>query len=196
MNGLDWAILGVIGLLVVAGLWKGLIRLVFAVLSVAVALVLACLSTGIGTEALTPIIRNPAVAAIVSFIVVFIILLVIMGLVGRLLSKAIHVLGLGWVDRFGGAVLGLAGALLIVGGAFLVIELAGQENHPIVKESRLAPMGAQVAGTLRGALPEDIRDMIEDRREPLEGMDDLIEKGKEQLEKIPDEVKERLPEEV
>jgi membrane protein required for colicin V production len=196
MNGLDWVILVVIGILVVAGLWKGLIRLVFAVLSVAVAVVLACLSTGIGTEALTPILRNPAPAAVVAFVVVFVLLLVILGIVGRLLSKAVHVLGLGWVDRCGGAILGLAGALLIIGAAFLVIELAGREGHPVVRESRLAPLGTRVAGTLSGALPGEVRDMIEKRREPLEDVEDLIEKGKEQLEKIPGEVKERVTEDI
>ncbi|MCK4545980.1 MAG: CvpA family protein [Candidatus Eisenbacteria sp.] len=196
MNVLDWIILAVMGILVIAGLWKGLIRLVFAVLSVLVSIVLACLSTGVGTQLLTPIIGNPAIAAVVAFIVVFVAVLVIMGLVARALSKAVHVLGLGWADRLGGAVLGLAGALLVIGAAFLLVDLAGQERQTVVRESRLAPLGFKVANTLGGVLPEEVRGLIGDRGESLEDLEDLIDKGREKVKELPSDVKERISDEV
>jgi membrane protein required for colicin V production len=196
MNGMDWAILGVVLVLVVTGLWKGIIRLVFTVLSVAAAVVLACRSTGVGAELLTPVTKNPALAAVAAFVIVFVLVLIIMGMVGRLLSKAVHLLGLGWVDRLGGAIVGLAGAALIIGAVFLVIDLAALDQNRLIRESTLAPLGSRIAETLSGTLPEGVRDMIEKRRDRLEDIEDLLEKGKEKLEEIPSEVKERIPEDV
>jgi len=195
-NGLDWVILGVVCFLVVAGLWKGLVRLVFAVLSVVAAAVKKRLTTGLGTQALTPLTRNPALAAVASFIIAFVVVLILMGFLGRLLSRAIHLLGLGWVDRLGGAILGLAGAALVVGALFLVLGLAGMEQNDWVRDSALAPYGNEIADLLDGVFPEDIRDMIEKRRKDFEEMEKRLEEGQRRLEELPPEVRERISEEI
>jgi membrane protein required for colicin V production len=195
-NGLDWAILVMAVLLLAAGLWKGLIRLVFAVFSVAAAIVLACLSTGMGSQALMPLIRNPALAAMASFVVVFFFVLIVLGLVGRLLSKAVRLLGLGWVDRLGGAAVGLAVAALVVGALFLAFDLAGVDRSDLVRESALAPAGMRIAGVLDGVFPKEVRRMIEKRRKDFEEMEERIDEGRRRLKDLPPEVRDRISEEI
>jgi len=196
MNGLDWVMLVVAGLFVIGGLWKGLIRLVFAVVAVVAAVLLACLATGPGTGMLSGFIENRAAAAVVSFIVVFVVVLVLLAIVAAALSRAVHVLGLGWIDRAGGAVLGLAGALLVLGALFLVLDLAGYGGRDFVRNARLAPVGRAVAGILDDAFPEDIREMMEKRRDDFRRMEEWMEEGREKMQEVPEKAREYLPEEV
>lgn len=188
MNGMDWALLGVVSILVIVGLVKGLIRVVFAVLSVVLAIVLAGRFTAVGSELLAPLLENRALAAVAGFVLVFVLVLVIMALFGRALLKAVHVLGLGWVDRLGGALLGLATALLLVGAAFLLIDLAGLDHHSLVRESTLAPYGSAIADRLGRVFPDSVHEMIRERRKNLEDVGDLLERGQEQIEEMSSQV--------
>lgn len=195
MNELDWILLVVMGVFTVVGLFRGLIRLVFTVLSVVVAIVLAGRSTGAGTTLMGRFVDSPAVAAVAAFLLVFIIVLVVMAIVGRLLTKAVNVLGLGWIDRLGGAVFGLATALLVAGATFLLLDLGGLEGHRLVRESTVAPIGWSVADGLRGVFPKGVRDKIQERGKQLKGATKAVERGREQMEELSEEV-EKLSEKV
>jgi len=184
MNGLDWVLVGVAVVFSVVGIFRGLIRVVFAVLSLVVAIVVAGRFTGVGGQLLLPLVKNPALSAVVAFVAAFVVIMVFMALFGRLLSKAIHVLGLGWLDRLGGGVLGLATAALLIGVVFLVIDLAGLRGAPVVRESTLAPTGFRIAETLSRVLPEQIREAMDRERARLDDLREAVEERRDDFEDL------------
>ncbi|MBO4264109.1 MAG: CvpA family protein [Bacteroidales bacterium] len=65
---------------------------------------------------------NPAVASIFCYAVVFLFVAILLGMVGRLVTKAIKTASLGWVNRLAGLVFALGTTALLLGMAISLFE--------------------------------------------------------------------------
>jgi membrane protein required for colicin V production len=112
MNWLDIIILVLILVPAVAGLKFGIIKILFTVAGIIIGVVLA----GQFSDSLAGIltfISDPGWAKIAAFAFIMIAVLILSGVAAGLLSSVLSAILLGWVNRVGGAVLGI-----VLGGIF------------------------------------------------------------------------------
>ena len=115
MTWIDWVILIVIGLSVLGGLQQGFFRSVCSLGGLLLGLVLAAWNYARIAALLKPLVRVESVADTISFLLIALVVMGLAGLVGSVLAKALHKIGLGCLDRIAGAAFGLfQGALLVV----------------------------------------------------------------------------------
>ncbi|NQT31840.1 MAG: CvpA family protein [Deltaproteobacteria bacterium] len=124
MNWLDIVILVAVAIAAIIGLKLGLIKAVLLLAGIIVGVVLAGHYSGPLGERLT-FISSEGVAKVVAFAVIMLAVLAVAAIATALLTWAAKVVMLGWVNRLGGAVVGLllgaffCGALLAMWVYFL-----------------------------------------------------------------------------
>jgi len=126
VNWLDVVIVVMVLAFVVWGLVKGVIVTLFGLAGLAVGIKLAwtyypSLSTRLG------FIQNAVAVKIAAFALILLGILIATWIVGVLVRRLITAVGLGWLDRLGGAVLGLA-----LGIFFSVVLIAALLRVPLV----------------------------------------------------------------
>jgi membrane protein required for colicin V production len=125
MNWLDIVIIILLAGAVISGLKAGIIKLLFMVVGIIVGVVLAGRLSG-SLGGLLPI-SDKGIADAVAFAIILVAVLVIAAILAWVVKLAVSAVMLGWVNRLGGAILGLflgfffCGALLTMWVKFLGI---------------------------------------------------------------------------
>jgi membrane protein required for colicin V production len=114
MNWLDIVIIIFILISVVSGLMQGIVKILFSIIGLIVGVILAGKYSGALGEKLT-FISDPNTAGTVSFVVIVLVVLIVATLIAFLVKKLISAVLLGWVDKIGGAVLGLFLGMIFAG---------------------------------------------------------------------------------
>jgi membrane protein required for colicin V production len=127
MTWLDYAVIGVLVLCILFGLWRGLVREVVAILGWVIAFLAANLFAGPLGQALPAEIPTPELRLAIAFLAIFVCSLALTTLLGLLLSKMVKAVGLEGLDRTLGAVFGTAKGVLIL---LVVALLAGLTSAP------------------------------------------------------------------
>jgi membrane protein required for colicin V production len=153
MTALDLGVIAVVALSTLLAFARGVVRELIALVSWVAALVLAFAFTGEVAAALPGLTESPAAKHVLAFALIFIGVLVAGAIAANLMSKMVRAIGLGFVDRFLGAVFGLArGAALVVLFA-LVAGLTTLPRHDWWQNSSLAPVLVAAALAVRPWLP-------------------------------------------
>src|ERR1700690_4263128 len=114
MTNVDWIIMAILAASVLGGLVQGFLRSVFGLGGLLLGLVLAAWNYARVGAFLLPVIHNEKIANAIGFLLMALLVMVVATLVGGFLSKTIHKMGLGCLDRLAGAVFGFfEGALLV-----------------------------------------------------------------------------------
>lgn len=114
MEWVDWIILSVLAVSVLAGLAQGFFRSVCSLLGLVMGVVLADWNYLRLSRVIQPIVRIDALAYAIAFLLIAFAVMIVANLTGGLLKKLLHWLGLGCLDRLGGALVGFVqGALLV-----------------------------------------------------------------------------------
>ena len=153
MTWLDYAALAILVASVLWGIWRGLVREVIAIASWILAFLGANLFAGPLGDALPKALPTPEIRVAVAFVVVFIAILAVCALVSRMLSKLVHVAGLGELDRTLGGVFGVARALLILLAFALVAGLTALPRQPVWRNSIAGPLLAQAVLAIKPWVP-------------------------------------------
>jgi len=143
VNGLDAAILVVVGLSTLIAAWRGLVRSLFSLAGWVAAIVLTAI-LGDATAALLPANWTEPARILVGHAVVFVSVLILVGLVGHALSKMMRAVGLGGLDRLLGMLFGVARGLLIVMVFVFAAAWTPIVQQPIWQTSLLVPWVAQL----------------------------------------------------
>jgi membrane protein required for colicin V production len=106
MNWLDVVIVVIIIIAAVLGLKIGIIKTLFTVVGIIVGIVLAGRFSGQLGEAMS-FISDPGVAKAVAFAIILVVVLIIAAILAVVVKWAVSAVMLGWVNRLGGAILGL-----------------------------------------------------------------------------------------
>lgn len=160
MTWLDYAVLGVLGVSIVWGLWRGLVREVISIIGWVAAFLVANLIAGPLGLRLPHSIPTPQLRLLVAFVVVFVVTLAIATIVGMLLSKLIKAAGLGGLDRALGAVFGTARGLLVVLAAALLAGLTGAPRQPFWRDSVTGLPLSELVLALRPWLPKTFAEQL------------------------------------
>ena len=114
MSWVDLAIVILIALSVLGGLQQGFFRSVCSLGGLLLGLALAAWNYALVAALLMPLVRLEPVADAIGFLLIALVVMGLAGLVGNVLAKTLHRIGLGCLDRLAGAVFGfLQGALLV-----------------------------------------------------------------------------------
>ncbi|HMB70140.1 MAG TPA: CvpA family protein [bacterium] len=158
MNWVDWIILAVVAVSTFAGLMRGALKTVLSLVGLVVGFVAATRESGAVGMVLARWMPEP-VAAAVGFVFVFLGVALVFTLLAWLLRKLLQGLALGWLDRLGGAALGLARGAAIVGVLALVVE--GLGGFDTARASVAYGSALQVGQVLLRFVPEDTRERLD-----------------------------------
>ena len=177
MTAFDLVVVGIVGLSAIAAFLRGFVRVAASL----AAWVIGCLVALRFSTALGSLLPDLGESSLTRYIVAFLLImagvLIIGALVGLVLSRLLRAAGLGFLDRFLGAILGLARGLVIV--VFLVL-LAGVTSLPAKdwwQNALLSPPLTVAALSLRPWLPKAWAEQLHydgKERRP----DKPVEKGK------------------
>src|ERR1035441_55574 len=114
MTWVDLAIVIVLVVSVLGGLSQGLLRSVCSLCGLIFGLILAAWNYARVAALLLPLVRIEPVADAIGFLLIALLVMAVANLFGAVVSKVIHKIGLGCLDRLAGGAFGfLQGALLI-----------------------------------------------------------------------------------
>jgi membrane protein required for colicin V production len=114
MELVDWAIVMVLVFSVLGGITQGLFRSACSLGGLLLGLLLAAWNYGRIAALLLPVVRLEPVADTIGFLLIALVVMAISGAIGNFLSKTLHAMGLGCLDRLAGAVFGFfQGALMV-----------------------------------------------------------------------------------
>lgn len=132
MTTIDIIILIAVGVGAVRGFMKGFIRQLASILGLVVGLLAAKALYVSLAEKLCPVVTDSmTVAQVLSFIMIWIAIPLIFTVVASVLTKAIEVISLGWLNRLLGAGLGALKFLLLAILLVCVIEFIDSDNRLI-----------------------------------------------------------------
>ena len=160
MIWIDYAIIGLISISLIIGLFRGLIREAFALVTWGVAAWVGfnfCLPFAIFLESS---ISDTNTRIATAFILLFILTLIVGALINKLLGALIKKTGLTGTDRLAGLVFGLGRGVIII---ILLVMLAGLTPVPESswwRESQLLPHFQILAVWLKTHIPDGIADYL------------------------------------
>lgn len=175
MNWADYFILGVLGLSVLIGLWRGLIAEVMALACWAASFWVAWLF-GDKLAAYFTGVEVPSVRLLLGYGLCFLAVLIAGALVSFLLRKLVAGSGLSGTDRLLGMFFGLGRGLLLVLIAVLLLGFTPLPRDPWWQQSQLLPGFRGGAEWLSAQLPEsvvshlDLRGLLPVPALPLQGL--------------------------
>lgn len=176
MNYLDIVIGIILLLFALAGLKNGIIREAFALAAFIGGVYGAFrLSNFVGEKLSTIINVSQEWMSVISFIIVFIILALIINLIGKGISKLAESLCLGFFDKIGGFVFGVAKGFVIVGVVILILDFFGIKDV-INKEAR--------EKSVLYTTSEKVATWITDKKDTfIDKIEDKVNEAEEKIEK-------------
>ena len=107
MEIVDWAIVIVMALAVRCGLSQGFFRSFCALAGLVLGLAVADWNYSMVAKPIIPLVREEAVANAIAFLLIAFVVMGVAAIVGKVMSKAVHGVGLGCLDKLAGGVFGL-----------------------------------------------------------------------------------------
>jgi membrane protein required for colicin V production len=160
MTPVDWAIVGILAISVIAAFIHGFFVEIFSLVGLIAGVLLAGMYYGPVAAILGRFITAPAIASAGAFVVIAIAVMIAASLIGRVLRSVFRRVGLGWMDRLAGGAFGAIKGYLLVMLAVTAL-LAFFPRQPWLQQSQLAPyfvIGAHgSAGFLPNGLGERVR---------------------------------------
>jgi membrane protein required for colicin V production len=156
MTAFDYALLALIFLSAALGVWRGVIREVFALGAWIVAIVCMFLFGQTVANALPLTGQAAWLKSLAGYALVFVTIFITLSVIGFLFSKLIRAVGLSFLDRGLGMMFGVVRGVLI---AVLVVLVAGATGLPKTqwwKESATAKPLETFAAILRSKFPDDL----------------------------------------
>jgi len=157
---LDYTVVGVLLVSIAWGIWRGLVREVISMLGWVIAFLAANLFAGPVSLALPESVQTPELRLAVAFVGLFIGSLMVTTLLGLLLSKAMHAVGLESLDRVLGALFGVARGALLVLAAALLAGLTQLPRQPAWRDSVAGPSIAVAAQMISVYLPRPFAERL------------------------------------
>jgi membrane protein required for colicin V production len=167
MTFVDWAIVLVMFGSVIGGLTQGFLRSVCSLGGLLLGLFLAAWNYARLAALFLPMMRLPAVANTVAFLVIALLVMAIADMLGRLLSKTVHQIGLGCIDRLAGAAFGFFQGMLMV-TLVILVTVAFFPQARWLTEGRLPHLFFGACHVSTHMSPEDLAERVRQGLKTLE----------------------------
>ncbi len=148
MNLFDILILFVLGLGLVRGTVRGIIKELSSIMGVFLGFYIACRYYSVFALQLNPWINNYSYSSIISFLFIFMLSTLSVTFVSLFVNHIMNFNKTGWVSRACGGLFGLLEGGLVVAILLLVITTFFPQNIKFIKNSHLSPYLIQVSELL------------------------------------------------
>jgi membrane protein required for colicin V production len=164
-NWLDIFLLVIIGVSLVLGLIKGLMRMVIGIASVVAGFIIAALYYRPVSVLFSRMLSAEIWRHLVAFVLVFVVVLVAGGLVSLLLSKIIKG-PLRFADRVLGGMLGVVTGVLIC-GVLVIAQLAFPVDKQALRRSAIAPYCYWLTKGMIQVIPQELKEKFKTTYEEI-----------------------------
>jgi membrane protein required for colicin V production len=155
MNSLDVIVVTIITITTVFGLWKGLVKQLFALGGVIAGYI--CAIKFYEQSAVFLPKMDTGMAKIVSFIGIFVAIIITALILSWIIERTVKTIKLGWVNRICGGVLGFLKGFLVVTVIAMVLLTFLPEDNSILKYSITLPYTLYGIEFIDKAVPQDIK---------------------------------------
>jgi len=160
MTGFDYAALGIVGLSLLFGLWRGVVGEIISLIAWVLAIVAVVeFGSTVGHTVFAGL-ADPALQTLAGCVVIFVGVLVIMALLRMVVRSMVKALGLSVSDRILGMVFGLARGVLV---CMVLVGLGGMTAAPTQSWWRGATLAAPLETAVLATkpwLPDDLAKRI------------------------------------
>jgi len=168
MNGLDIAIIAIVGIGAFGGLTRGALRMATSVLSLVLGIYAASVYYGRAAAiAHKYLSTSPTMSALIGYVAVFAIVFFAIEYAGAAVVRLAQIIHLSWIDRLAGGLLGAAIGALIAGFVVLGLTALLPPNPSLLRNSRLAPQVLGYNQVLMAYVPPQVKKAYEDKRSEL-----------------------------
>ena len=163
MIWIDYAIIGLIGISAMIGLFRGFVREALSLTTWALAFWVGLSFSRDFSIYLKPVIDLPSARMAASFVILFLLTLILGGLIVYLLAQLVDKTGLTGSDRLAGLLFGIGRGIVVVAVIVLLAGLTPLPADPWWKDSQLIAPFQSVALWLRDQLPAGVAGKIDYR---------------------------------
>jgi membrane protein required for colicin V production len=157
VSWIDYIIVGVLGLSVLVGLWRGLVSEVLALVTWIAAFWVAWAFGPTVSTYFEHRIDEPSIRLVAGYALCFVSVLVLGALVRFVIHRLVESTGLSGTDRLLGMMFGFARGVLLVSLMVFLLGFTAFTNDPWWKRSVLLPQFQVAATWLGGQLPASVR---------------------------------------
>jgi|SRR5581483_680540 len=151
-----------------AGLRAGFARVVVGFVSTIAAFLVGFWCYRMMAAKLMPWLKTPAAANVAGFLILFIGVLIVGALIGALLSRLLHWIGLSWFNRLLGGVAGFfRGVVVIAAIAGIFVAFSPSPTPDFLARSRVLPYVSEVAWWLVDLAPRQLKDAYDEEMQNL-----------------------------
>lgn len=160
MTWFDYTLLAVLALSAAVGMWRGLVREVFALAGWIAAVMIAMVFAGQAANVMPANFATPLARTLIAFTVLFLLVLVGAGVAGLIGAKLIRAAGLGLADRTLGGVFGMARGALILLVLALAAGLTALPGEPFWRQAKLSGPLETAVIAMKPYLPRTVADRV------------------------------------
>lgn len=160
MTVFDYVVIGVVGVSLLFGLWRGVVGEIIALLAWALGVLAAIEFGGQVGQVLFAGISDPSVRMLAGCVAIFVGVLVTMAVIGLVVRRMVKALGLSISDRLLGMVFGLVRGVLVI---MVLVALGGMTaapKQPWWRDATLAPPLETAVLVAKQWLPGDLAKRI------------------------------------
>jgi membrane protein required for colicin V production len=161
MSGLDWIIVGVIGLSVLLAAAQGFFFEMFSLAGAVLGYVIAAWQYGSLAPWFEPHVKSAAVANAAAFFVIFTGVMLVAGAAGKIVRWMMKEVGLRWVDRVLGGAFGLVRGVVVVTVAVLALATFVPESK-VLERSELSRYFLVTGKAVSWLAPAELRQKFQD----------------------------------
>ncbi len=165
LSAYDFVIVGIIVLLLIRGIWVGMLRQIVPLL----ALYLGYFAASRYHDQLFPFLKdisdNPKVVFLAAYVITFAVTYVVAFLIGKGLARVIQVTITPWFDRILGAMLGLAKALILVVLVHMLLGTLMAPDNEMLRSCQTCPALNHMSDLTREIIKdEEIREALRHKK--------------------------------
>lgn len=157
MNFFDFIIASIIVFFLIRGVFRGIIKEASSIIGVLAGLYAAFTYYSQVGRAISIFGISEKYMNIIGFLLLFTVVLLMVGALGILIRFVLKIVFLSWADRFFGGVFGFIRGFLIAAVVVFTLTTFLPRGTPFIRESKLTPYVAKVAGTISGFTSHALR---------------------------------------
>jgi membrane protein required for colicin V production len=168
MNGLDYALIIIIGLSVLHGLAHGALRMLTSILSFVLAIYGASTWHGrAGALAQFHLGTSPATSDIIGYVAIFLLVFVAVEMAGQRIIALAQLVHLNLLNRLAGAAFGAVLGAIFAGLNIVLLTALLPPKYPLLQNSELAPGILSYDQRLLGYVPPQVKQDYQEKRDQL-----------------------------
>jgi uncharacterized membrane protein required for colicin V production len=168
LNGLDYAILAIVGFGALSGLSRGALRMATSILALVLGLYAASVYY-LRAAALAKkyFATNPTTSSVIGWVAVFLVVYIAIEYVGGRIIRLAQIIHLNWIDRLVGGVLGASIGAILAGLLVVALTAVSPPNPALLRDSKLAPRVLSYNQVLMAYVPPQVKVTYEQKRAEL-----------------------------